>query len=146
MSETKVMERVQFMHFRCWKDGSPEDSEMLSKGGMTVCYYPIKDSDLAIMTASVCSPKDNFNKKRGRIGSHGRCQGFLIKKYVGQTEKDIEDQDMNVHGFFVKKLDMRSFSDISRDFADSVWSYLSNAVWRCPEKTIAPKPNKHFAE
>lgn len=58
----------KFVHFRHLQPNEKPSP----KGGVTVCYLP--HSGGTVLAASVCSPKDNFNKKIGRTISMGRAQ------------------------------------------------------------------------
>jgi len=128
---SKVMEKVQFMHFRCMNG----NKEIMAKGGMTFCYYPIPNSNDAVIAASVCSPKDNFSKKIGC-----RCSGGRASKRFSDFYNDAEWRKNyiyrhelmdGIHGIFVEKLTMLGFSEIAQDFSSKVWAIIDS---QNPEK------------
>lgn len=85
-----------WFHFRR-KDTNGEIDNM---GGATVCIVP--HGDEAYYGVSTCSLLDNFEKKKGRVKSHGRAnsrrwkidpphdlnEAFLVAKEIAQNEWD----------------------------------------------------------
>lgn len=82
----------KFVHFRHFQ----QNERPSPKGGVTVCYLP--DSEGTVLAASVCSPKDNFNKSIGRKISMGRAQkgkGMVLSMQA----KDREDLYKAAHEY-----------------------------------------------
>lgn len=68
------MMKKQFTHFRFYNRAT---GELQTHGGATVCYIPHEEQEGCHehyqLGFSFCSPKDNFNHKRGCRISEGRA-------------------------------------------------------------------------
>lgn len=78
----ELPDREEFVHFRAINQ---ETGKLLSKGGATVYYNPVKPGVIAVGVA-LCSFKDNFNRKIGRRISSGRSKQLLSSKPVDREE------------------------------------------------------------
>lgn len=82
-----------FFHFRGTdrrvEVGAGKPPKLLAKGGVTV-LVEIEDRGpdqpaRAVATASVCSPEENYRKKKGITAASGRMAGFRKKYDEGQV-------------------------------------------------------------
>ena len=68
--------KVNYIHRRYIKD-----NVIHNRGGSTVAFRELGNGFIEYAT-SYCSPKDNFNKKFGRIKATGRLSSNIHRKVV----------------------------------------------------------------
>ena len=88
-----VMDKIEFLHLRGNEIITTKDDDtrtvISSKGGATACYLPISENRCVIGIA-VCSPRDNFSKKKGRIVARGHAESNAQHGDVLQKRMDID--------------------------------------------------------
>jgi hypothetical protein len=84
--EQMTLNKPKFLHLRRIRFAQPAP-----KGGVTVCYYPTQVG--TVLSAAVCSPKDNYNKAMGRKIALGRAQkgsvGTMMLPMKAESEDDL---------------------------------------------------------
>ena len=80
--------KIKYIHDRNWADLSTDEMHMgcepyiLPKGGTTVAFITDNDGNILHEAYAVCSVKDTYNKRLGRIISTGR-----LLKHLGLNTK-----------------------------------------------------------
>lgn len=66
--------RIKFIHARIPETWPGKGQKWKDKGGFTIAYSPVEMGDKTAyhVAWAICSKKDNFNKKIGRLISSGR--------------------------------------------------------------------------
>jgi len=80
------LEKLQFFHFRFRDTGM-----IIPTGGITVCYRP--GDSRGYLASAVCSMKDTYCKKLGRIRAEGRTHSG---HYVVVIDKPVNYEELVV--------------------------------------------------
>lgn len=80
---------VKFRHIRNYTLDADLSESISNMGGATICYKEVEPNKIRFAVA-LCSDKDNFEKKKGRIISAGRLKSDTQSQTVEMSYQEFK--------------------------------------------------------
>ena len=103
-----MLNKKYFVHIRIYGDGPKRkcckhtyprkdrfgrSNTLFAKGGFTICYLPDVENNRSYIGVAICSPEDNFDRKKGNF--YSEKDALCEKKIKNMTDAELQDHKLH---------------------------------------------------